>query len=668
MPHSQEYLERIEPDAMRHHRARARTTRLFFVFTAVAVAFWMLAVIVSAVWVFDRTLTARDGLLATHEQALAFSFDEASASLRDSQDSLAQAQRFLPVLVSARWMPFLGSRVEAFTRVIRSGHDTIAALAPLFDLGSDLIQLSGLSQEYLKQMQDGLVPGVTFGDLSTQTKRAILQRLSASADDLELLSAQMAIIEDELSVLVREMPSDLVRSITLPLLSELNRVGSEVKLVGSFARLLPAFAGLDTQATTLLLFLNNEELRPGGGFIGSYGVLKTFGGDIAELETEDVYALDDAAAGKITPLIAPLPLQRYNGATKWFFRDSNWSPDFVVSSQAAVQLFLEEIGFLETSASPQIDNVIALTPTYASQLLAITGPIVVGGQTFTSENVADALEYQVEHGYAAQGLPPAQRKEILADLVNEMKARLYALGSEQWPLVVEATRLALQEKQLLLFSTNETTQDVITQLGWGGAVNPLTVDALMVVDANLASLKSDPAVEREITYTITPQVSGDWVGTVSILYKHTGTFDWKTTRYRTYTRVYLPIGTELLGVEGSWLNDKLQNPTGAPGPVDVMDELGLRSFGTFTSIEPGDEHALTFTFALSPEVVSAIEAGDYALSVIKQPGAQNNALTLDLDFGKNVTRATPPEEAGEWGDDRYRLNTILDQDFDVSVQ
>lgn len=395
------------------------------------------------------------------------------------------------------------------------------------------------------------------------------------------------------------------------------------------------------------------------------------GGDIAHLETADVYGLDRAVEASVTRT-APEPLSRYNASTKWFFRDSNWSPDFAVSSGQAIELFLEEAGFLpEGSAVPvaqNIDHLVGITPTYASDLLAITGSITVGGQTFTAENVADLLEYQVQYGYTTGGLPEAQRKEILADLVNEMKTRLYSLSSQAWPDVFEVSHRALREKQMLLYSTEADIQNVLTQVGWSGEVKSETVDTLMVVDANLASLKSDPVVERDVTYELFRNASDQWLGRVSIHYKHNGSFDWKTTRYRTYTRVYLPAGTEFLSVEGSWLNDKTQNPTRAAAPVEIIDELGLTSFGTFTSVEPGEESTLTFEFALSSEVGSAIESGAYDLTVIKQAGAQNNALTLELNFGKNVTHAIPGEDSGEWGDDVYRLNTILSQDLEVRVE
>lgn len=650
---------------------RRKIGRFFFVSVFVIVLLWIVCFVASGVYVTTQLFEAQGDIVQAKTALTAFSFEEARTQAQEAHASLTSAKRVLPFVRSASWLPFVGEAVRSFADTIDSSEVLIEAFDPLIDLGLDLLRLSGITQEYLQEVESGLSPEVTFDDLSTQTKRAVLQRLAASSDELDLVVAELEILEEEISLLVQSVQLGPLVTILDPLILDLRAAQEPLGMLSIAARLLPAFGGLNEPSSILLLFLNNNELRPGGGFIGSYGVLQMSGGDIAQLETADVYGLDRAVEEVVTRT-PPEPLTRYNATTNWFFRDSNWSPDFAVSSQQAIELFLEEAGYLqETPTVPvttRVDHLVAMTPAYASDLLAIVGPITVGGQTFTAENVAELLEYQVQYGYAATGVPEAQRKEILADLVQEMKSRLYSLSSQAWPNVFAVSQTALREKHLLLYSTNEEIQKIITQVGWSGEVTSSTADTLMVVDANLASLKSDPAVSREVTYEIFQNASDQWLGRVSIHYKHNGTFDWRTTRYRTYTRVYLPVGTEILSVEGSWLNDKTQNPTKTKGPVDVVDELGLRSFGTFTSVEPGEENTLVFEFSLADQIGEAIESGFYDLTVVKQAGAQNNALTLDLDFGKNVTQAEPPEDSGEWGDDVYRLNTILDQDLQMTVE
>jgi hypothetical protein len=667
MTHSQEFLHEHEEVQSK----RTWNVRTLFVFFFVGVLIWGTVFLAATVHASTRLFEARDSIIQTKQFIKMFAFDSAKQSLDLARDDLASSKRVLPFVRSLAWLPFVGDSIEAFADVVASGEAVVTSFEPLIELGSDLIQLSGLSEAYLREVQEGISPEVTFDDLSTQTKRAILQRLSASADDLELLVTRMSILEEEMVLLSQSAEIGPLTSVLNPLAADLLAVQKPLQTLAMAAQLLPAFAGLDEPSAILLLFLNNDELRPGGGFIGSYGILEMSDGDIAHLETADVYALDNVAEASLVRL-APEPLQQYNAASTWFFRDSNWSPDFAESSRQAIELFFEEVSSLDADSAvlstDKIEQVIAFTPTYASELLEITGAISVGGQTFTSQNVADLLEYQVQYGFAQEGTPVAQRKEILADLVNEMKARLYAISVKDWLKVLEVSKRAAREKQLLLYSTDEDVERVIMQMGWSGSIESQTVDTLMVVDANLASLKSDPQVERDITYELYQNTSKQWVGRVSIHYLHNGTFDWKTTRYRTYTRIYLPIGTQFLGVEGSWLNDKTQNPTGAPGPVDEIEELGLVSFGTFTSVEPRQQNTLVFEFILAPAVIESIKSGMYELTVFKQAGAQNNTLTLDLDFDKNVTHAFPAEGENQWGDDVYRLNTILSHDFEVNVE
>lgn len=653
------------------HLKITKQTRTLFVFIVIIMAGWLLLLCGATVFVYAQVKDLNNSLELSRTQMNDLAFSDARTSLAQAQSSLNSVRRIFPVFATISWLPIAGDRVDAFGVLVRTSEDLLEALDGLSQLGEEVIRLTGLTQEYLLSMKQGLVPEITFGDLTTETKRAILKRVSSAAPDMELFVSQIKLINEEFDYLKHDTLIAPFLAVLEPSRIELEKHSQQLQQAAVMARLLPAFAGLEQEQTTLLLFLNNNELRPAGGFIGSYGVLSTNGGDIFTLETADVYNLDNAVSAQVMRQ-APAPLQKYNEATKWFFRDSNWSPDFEVAAQQSATQFLEEVAFLQDPhtipTTDRVDNVIGFTPTYASELLKITGPITIGSQTFTSENVADALEYQVQYGYAKTGLPVAQRKEILADLVTEMKNKIYALPSDAWPRVSEVTQNALTQKQLLLFSVQAPVQEVITRAGWGGKIVSQAADTLLIADANLASLKSDDAVERSIQYGIQKNSAGDWIGTVSILYAHAGNFDLKTTRYRTYTRLYVPSGSRLVRSEGMLKNDALRNPSGEEGSVDVFEELGMTAFGAFTSVEPGAQQTLTFQFELSPQVISAIEAGEYELQVFKQAGARNHALTLNLDFDAPVTNATIPEDKTQWGDNVYRLNTILDQDKEIKIE
>jgi hypothetical protein len=124
----------------------------------------------------------------------------------------------------------------------------------------------------------------------------------------------------------------------------------------------------------------------------------------------------------------------------------------------------------------------------------------------------------------------------------------------------------------------------------------------------------------------------------------------------------------LLSTSGSLANDLSLNPSAAVGAIDEYEEFGLQVFGAFTAVEPGAEQTLVFEFEVAPEVAVLAESRVYKLTVLKQIGAFDRALTLELDFGKTLSRATPSEEVSQWGDQVYRLEMVLDQDsaFEVS--
>jgi hypothetical protein len=435
---------------------------------------------------------------------------------------------------------------------------------------------------------------------------------------------------------------------------------------------MPSFAGLEREQNVLMLFLNNTEMRPGGGFIGSYGIATFDSAELVNLETHGVMNIDQPA-NEFHNTTPPEAIQKYLTNDTWFFRDSNWSPDFAVSCEQGLQLFYNETagapeGTVLTQPYKTFDAVVGLTPTFVSELMKIAGPIELDGQVFNSENITETLEYAVEYGFQDSGIPYEQRKEIIGELATILKDRLFDLPADQWAQVFATVGQALENKQVVIYSPDSTIHQVIANKDWAGRVFPGETDTLMVVDANLASLKTDPAVERTIDYSIVPELDGGYRARVDITYDHQGEFDWKTSRYRTYTRVYVPLGSELISSEGSLANDKLKNPDLNPGTVDVTEELDLTVFGTFTSIEPGEIRTLSFEYKLPDSVAEAIDQDMYQLDLIKQIGAANHNLNLELDFDKTIKAAYPGEEPDQYGDDLYRLSTKLDQDIQVTIE
>jgi hypothetical protein len=86
----------------------------------------------------------------------------------------------------------------------------------------------------------------------------------------------------------------------------------------------------------LVLFQNNSESRPTGGFIGSFLIVDVNDGNITKTEFHDIYEYDGQLNEKID---APNEITALTD--NWRMRDANYSPDFAVSAKK-IAWFLEK--------------------------------------------------------------------------------------------------------------------------------------------------------------------------------------------------------------------------------------------------------------------------------------------------------------------------------------
>lgn len=590
-------------------------------------------------------------------------FAEADAALGDAQDALTRARDGLRLVGFLRPVPWVGRQVTGLRDTLDAGIETLSALRDAVGIASGIAQVTSDAQALL-----GLTAGGTpYSELPASARVALLSALHDARPELLSMQVKLSLAKDDLARVREAQPSSILEKAIDPLSELIDPLSAGVDLLVPFSAVVPEIAGLGADKQFLILFANNTELRPAGGFLGVYGLALTRDGEIVQMQTSDTYAVDALVMGTDYHVNAPAPLGRYLGVPSWYFRDGNWSPDFPTAVADTTQLFRQEIAY-SGAPVPEIHGAAMITPAFISRLLQLLGPVTVDGQTFTSENIADSLEYIVEQGYAIEGVPQEQRKDIIGRLTDTVVANVLALPPSRWTDLFAIISEGFAQKELALWSADEANQAAYVDAGWAGQMTARAgEDALMVVDANLASLKSDPVVDRAIEYSIAPYGDG-YAATVSIDYTHRGTFDWKTTRYRTYTRVYAPKGSTLISSSGSLYDDKIRNPSGRAGEVTTADELGFTSFGAFTSIEPGTSRTLSFTYELPDDVVAGINDGTYTLNVTKQLGAATHDLEIDLEFDRGVAYALPGEEEENWHDEAYTIDIELAADLRFSVR
>ncbi len=358
----------------------------------------------------------------------------------------------------------------------------------------------------------------------------------------------------------------------------------------------------DVERTFLVLLQNNMELRPGGGYIGSFAIVKVKNGEVTDIAVHDTSNFDGRIPDEIAP---PFPMKETLNIPSWKLRDSNWMPDFPTNARVAEKFY--KLG----GGGEEFDGVIAVNATVFDKILDIVGPITLPqyGVTFTDGDAIMTLEHYVERGYKEKNIKKGDRKVIMNDLGKEIVQRIKDLPLREKLLLATQFTDILDNKDIQLYFDDDKMSTLVDAVNWGGEVDTRwDNDYLMVVDANLASYKTDPFVKRDIDYDI--DLSGSIPQAVLTLhYENTAKQkNWNTNDYQTYVRVYAPGNT--------WFTD-ISNCVTKP---QYGEKYGKKYVGCLVHVPLGTQKDIVVRYNLPIDMKNVYP---YNLKIQKQSGVYN---------------------------------------------
>jgi len=369
--------------------------------------------------------------------------------------------------------------------------------------------------------------------------------------------------------------------------------------------------------TYMILFQNNMELRPGGGFIGSFGILKIKDGQAVSLEVHDTINFD----GRIPDTVpAPYPMKETLGVSSLKLRDSNHSPDFATNAKAAEDFY--HLG----DGQEQFDGVIGITTRVLESVLEVTGPVEVPGfeGTFGKDNAVLDLEYQVEQNYYKQGISFGDRKSIMGELSAQILKKVKDAPFGDKYKLFQILLADLHAKDIQVYFKDEALQYQIKNAGWDGSFDTTwSNDFLFLVDSNANAFKSDLYVERSYDYSVDlTQVEPR--ATLKVTYNHTAKEkSYLTKDYQAFARIYLPKGSYI------------ENISPLTHQVVYSEEFNKKVAGTILQVPLGTEKTLVYDYKLP----KTIETGDlYDLKIQKQPGMRSNPVRIEVKYKNGTTK------------------------------
>jgi hypothetical protein len=326
---------------------------------------------------------------------------------------------------------------------------------------------------------------------------------------------------------------------------------SELSRLDSFVGGLLELFGSDTDRHILLMFQNSAEIRPAGGFLGSYGVLTIKRGQMQNLLVGDIYNPDRLLEAKYIP---PEPLQRLT--TDWEARDANWFFHFP-SSARAVKTLLEESPITK-EAGMRFDGVVALNIQVMESLLAFTGPIDLPeyDMVINEDNFLPELQREVETGKDKK--PGQNPKRILSVLAPKLLEALSNLDGANKKELIKSLSEHISRKDIMFYSESPTLADFFRDTEVDGSVydlpNGFWGSYLAVVNANLAGGKSDAFIKEQVSVQVDVGTDGASLVDLAIERYHGGKGEkdpwWRATN-QNYLQVFTNLGSNLINLKGN---------------------------------------------------------------------------------------------------------------------
>lgn len=477
------------------------------------------------------------------------------------------------------------------------------------------------------------------GGTTEDRVKIILETLEKISPELDAIGEDLQVVEAELAQID---PNHYPESIGETKIRE-NIVQVQTLAAGASTSLteyrpvieqLPSVAGANGETKKyLVLFQNDNELRPTGGFLTAYAIINVTDGKVEAEKSDDIYELDQKFT-KTEPI--PEELGRYLTTERyWNLRDMNVSPDF----KESMDKFYENYTGIRGEPD-NIDGIIAVDTHFLTSLMKVLGPVEVPGYgTFSAENDPRCDCPEIIYVLSEIITRPTpylreDRKGILGPLMRALLSKAYAAPKQQWPELFAEGFRSIEGRNVQFYFLNEDHQAAAELADAAGRMTPPKngEDFLAIINANLGGAKSNLFVTYEVEQVVSAPVEGLIEKTVEITYKNPRRADncnledgllCLNSTLRDWTRLYVPEGAELVSASG--FNEEAR----------VYQEDGFTVFDGFFVLEPLGTAKLSFTYT-----VPYNNTEEYVGKVWKQGGLESFEVLFDVTGGQEIVPVT----------------------------
>lgn len=405
-----------------------------------------------------------------------------------------------------------------------------------------------------------------------------------------------------------------------------------VSKFASVIGVLPQALGFDSPKNYLLLFQNNNELRPTGGFIGSASYVTLKNGEMDSIGINDVYDLD----GQLKEHVEPHFIIRRYLQPHLYLRDSNFSPNFEESASQSAFLYNQVTG-------KRVDGIIAIDTLVLKEMIKITGPFDIAGVgQVSSSNVIDLVQRSIENNFFPGS---TNKKDILNSILNKVVVMIEN-PKKKMELLKILPKL-VYEKHILFAFSNNSVNKAFSAAGFTSNLQDLRIeknvlkDLFSINEANIGANKVNALVTRKVNYSaylnrdkLDSEISLDYTNKAK-------------EPYTAYLRIIVPATSDLSSVSINSENQEIvpavtdfkfyektnfEPPAGLEVDQDIKDEK--KNIGFIIKVPSFEKTRIKINLNNS-NIIPDEGSFNYSLLYLKQPGTLAYPLTVALLTDEN---------------------------------
>lgn len=512
---------------------------------------------------------------------------------------------------------FVATQTNIYGQVIEL--DSIARNSVLVELSTQFIELPAVLSQ-ADEASKNLVLQILNGSIgeTTQLTEMLTQKAQEAYEKLSLIQASLEQIDFGEN-------SQHQTELLLALEDKIHEIRAGLEIHQQLQQVLPALVGSEQKRTYAVLFQNNQELRPTGGFIQAVALLNFDDGSLVSYKVYSVYDLDKQLPGQVVP---PEEISEFLGETNWYLRDSNWDPDFPkTASQVA--------WFIEKTIGITPDGVIGMNVHTLEDLLAATGPLDLPeyNEVLTDKNIEERMEFHSEVVLVDSPESVDYSVKVLTKLLDS----LVALKGESVPTLLSSLQTSLEHKQLQIASFDESEQSVLNSLGWtGGLIVPscparlsivdCSIDVMAQVEANIGVNKANYYLERSISHDISVTKTGAR-HTRTVTFENTAKSNsWPKGTYKSYQRFFIDddAQVESVSINGSQL---------VPEQIKEITSGEFKSIGVRVDVPIQQQVTVELVYSAP---LTATDSFSYVFYNRKQSGLEADPFRLSITHSADI--------------------------------